>query len=131
MGSSTDFRTYRFKQSPETRKRKLTREIVEKLFDKDQQDSAYDHGHSYSGAIGVMPKGIEWINQIFKTEDEAYEWIENHHEKWNKAMGAQFKKGKLGERNELRADLDEVNHEILILQIRIQEIKTHGVPIQK
>ena len=34
------------------------------------------------------------------------------------------------ERSELRADLDEVNQEILILKIRIYDIKTKGVPIK-
>lgn len=34
------------------------------------------------------------------------------------------------ERRDLRADLDDVNHDIILLKIRIQEIKTHGVPIK-
>ena len=33
------------------------------------------------------------------------------------------------ERRDLRADLDDVNHDIILLKIRIQEIKTKGVPL--
>ena len=58
MGGDLDTRTY---------KKELTKEQVENEFSRDQQDSAYESGHSYSGQIGVMPHGIDWLTQTFKT----------------------------------------------------------------
>lgn len=94
MGANTDFREYYHKPNPDTRKRKLNKDIVEKLFGQDQQDSAYESGHSYSGCIGVMPSGIKWVGN-YKTEEEARTYIEDNHEKWNEAMGASFDKSRL------------------------------------
>ena len=45
MGGNLDIREY---------DSQLTKSQVEKEFDCDQATSAYDHGHSYSGQIGVM-----------------------------------------------------------------------------
>ena len=79
MGASTDFRKY---------DKKLSKEQVEKLFRADQEQSAFDSGHSYSGEIGVMPFGIDWKNlPNIKTLGEAYTYISDNHEKWKMAFG--------------------------------------------
>tara|TARA_Y100001951_G_C11218859_1_gene227501 strand:+ start:438 stop:719 length:282 start_codon:yes stop_codon:yes gene_type:complete len=78
MGGSLDYRTY---------DKALTKEQVEEKFEGDQESSAYESGHSYSGQIGVMPHGIDWQTQTFKTVDEAVEWLSSHHDKWDKAFG--------------------------------------------
>lgn len=89
MGANTDFRTYAG----------FTKEEAEEKFLKDQRESAYEDGHSYSGCIGVMPFGIDWVlkaklpflNGIPALSDtEAMEYISENHEKWEKAMGVPF-----------------------------------------
>ena len=85
MGGSTDFRTY---------DKELTKEQVEKQFSGDQELSAYESGHSYSGQIGVMPHGINWIGSIsFSTNAEAEEYITENHDKWDKAFGLRTEEG--------------------------------------
>ena len=67
MGGSLDTRTYA---------KELSFKQVEEKFDGDQEDSAYESGHRYSGQIGVMPHGINWITSIsLKTNAEAEEYI--------------------------------------------------------
>lgn len=78
MGGNLDTRTYDVE---------LSKSEVEKNFESDQQASAYESGHSYSGQIGVMPHGIEWKSQTFKTRTEAEEYICENHRKWDKAFG--------------------------------------------
>lgn len=80
MGACTDFRTYT----------DLTREEAEKKFRLAQDESAYEDGNSYSGCIGVMPRGINWANETFPSAAEAQEHITKHHEKWEPAMGAAY-----------------------------------------
>ena len=84
MGGSLDTRTY---------DKELTKEQVEEKFSRDQEMSAYESGHSYSGAIGVMPSGIEWLTKTFKTNEEAEEYISEKHDKWDKAFGARTEEG--------------------------------------
>ncbi len=85
MGASEDFRGYD--------KRDRTRSDVEKLFACDQEQSAYEDGHSYSGQIGVMPPGISWINKKFESCNQAENYILDNHDKWDAAMGAEFPDG--------------------------------------
>ena len=84
MGGSLDTRTY---------DKELTKEQVEKAFSRDQEDSAYESGHSYSGQIGVMPHGIDWLTQTCKTLHAAEEYITDEHDKWDKAFGAVTEEG--------------------------------------
>ena len=84
MGWNLDIREY---------DSQLTKSQVEKEFDCDQATSAYDHGHSYSGQIGVMPNGIKWITRTFENAQEAYDYIEDNHNKWDQAFGVKIKDG--------------------------------------
>ena len=84
MGGSLDTRTY---------DKELTKEQVENEFSRDQQDSAYESGHSYSGQIGVMPSGIDWLTEKFKTNSEAIDYITDEHDKWDKAFGVRTEEG--------------------------------------
>ena len=84
MGGSTDFRTY---------DKELTKEQVEEKFSGDQESSAYESGHAYSGQIGVMPKGIDWLTEKFKTNSEAEDYITDEHDKWDKAFGVRTEEG--------------------------------------
>ena len=80
MGACTDFRTYTG----------FTKEEAEKRFRIAQDESAYEDGNSYSGCIGVMPRGISWANETFPSASEAQGYIAKHHEKWEPAMGAAY-----------------------------------------
>jgi hypothetical protein len=84
MGGSLDYRTY---------DKALTKKQVEAKFDSDQESSAYEDGHSYSGQIGVMPSGIDWLTEKFKTNSEAEEYISEKHDKWDKAFGVRTEEG--------------------------------------
>jgi len=84
MGGSLDTRTY---------KKELTKEQVEKEFSRDQEESAYESGHSYSGEIGVMPSGIDWLTKTFKTNSEAEDYICDNHDKWKQAFGLRTEEG--------------------------------------
>ncbi len=77
MGGEFDIRMYSVD---------LTKSQVEDSFKDDQETSAYENGHSYSGCIGVMPSGIEWKSPI-EDNIEAEEFILNNHRKWDKAWG--------------------------------------------
>ena len=80
MGACTDLRTYA----------NFTKVEAERRFTEDQQESAYDSGHSYSGCIGVMPGGVTWVDETFPSAFEAERYITKNHEKWEPAMGVAY-----------------------------------------
>lgn len=80
MGAETDFRTYT----------NFPKEGAEKRFLEDQRQSAHESGHSYSGCIGVMPPGVNWVNETFESAFEAEGYIMRNHEKWEPAMGVAY-----------------------------------------
>ena len=55
--------------------------------------SLYDHGHSYSGCIGMLGPDIQWRTEKFKTIDECEKFIMDNHEKWSPAMAVAFDGG--------------------------------------
>ena len=65
MGGEFDVRVYSID---------LTKSQVEDSFKGDQETSAYENGHRYSGCIGVMPFGIEWKSNM-EDSTEAEEFI--------------------------------------------------------
>jgi|TARA_B110001454_G_scaffold60380_1_gene59023 hypothetical protein len=77
MGGEFDVRVYSID---------LTKSQVEDSFKGDQETSAYENGHRYSGCIGVMPFGIEWKSNM-EDSVEAEEFISSNHRKWDKAWG--------------------------------------------
>jgi hypothetical protein len=68
----------------------LTKKQVEKLWNEGVNESLYQQGHSYSGGIGMLGKGISWIEKEFPTEREADDYLVDNHQKWNGAMGVKF-----------------------------------------
>ena len=79
MGAQLDYRVYE----------DVDKQEAEKLFDVAQRESEHRDGTSYSGAIGVMPKGVKWSNHACDNEEEAVRHIEYAHNKWDKAMGVE------------------------------------------
>jgi len=70
-----------------------TKEEVQKMWAKDVEQSLYDYGHCYSGAIGMLGADIEWVFESFPTERECDDWIMEHHEKWEPPLGVAFNGG--------------------------------------
>ena len=57
-------------------------------------EMAYESGHSYSGTWASAEPGVEFPGtQVFESAEEAEEWIDEHHEKWNKVMAVKFTDG--------------------------------------
>ena len=80
MGAELDYRIYEG----------VSREEAERLFESDQRESAHRDGTSYSGSIGVMPKGVQWIPEQVHSELQALDDLGFNHCKWEKAMGVEF-----------------------------------------
>ena len=80
MGMDFDYRIYEG----------VKKEEAERQFDIAQRESEHRDGTSYSGAIGVMPKGINWSNSVWKSKAQAMHHLEDAHKKWNEAMGVEF-----------------------------------------
>lgn len=68
---------------------KPDRAEAEADFERLQDQDRYENGHSYSGGFG-MATGIEFQDgQRFVSEDDAYEWLCDHTEKWGPAIAVQ------------------------------------------
>lgn len=80
MGAETDYRRYT----------DVTKQEAEKQFLAEQAQSAYEDGNSYSGCIGVLPRGVNWVSEIFPSALDAESYITSKHEKWEVAMGVEF-----------------------------------------
>ena len=80
MGMDFDYRIYEG----------VKKEEAERQFDIAQRESEHRDGTNYSGAIGVMPKGINWSNSVWKSKAQAMHHLEDAHKKWNEAMGVEF-----------------------------------------
>lgn len=70
-------------------------------FDEDDEDYDYDEALEeaqestiYSGEVNAIPADINWINKTFDNEQDAIEYMEKHHEKWENPLGIPFKNGK-------------------------------------
>ena len=83
---------------------KLTQKQAESKWDDDVNESQYCDGHEYSGAIGMLDGKVNWISQVFSTEEKAIEYIENNHNKWDNPMGVIFEKAR-GSSNRLTKQL--------------------------
>lgn len=65
---------------------------------RDVDDAEYEHGHggNYTGSISELGHGVQVSNKVFNSYDEASEYILDHHNKWDGAMGVRYyKKGGL------------------------------------
>lgn len=81
MGAETDYRRYR----------NVTKQEAAEQFTADQDQSSHEDGNNYSGCIGVLPRGVNWVSKkIFPSALDAERYITTHHEKWEQAMGVEF-----------------------------------------
>lgn len=85
MGASTSFR--RFKAD-------LGLDKIKQLWTAAVEQSLYEDGHQYSGEIGMLgSKVAQWHEPAFEgpeAENQAYTFIEEHHEKWRPAIAVSF-----------------------------------------
>ena len=82
MGANFDARGYEGKYS--------FKEVIS-LFMDDIEESQWEDGHSYSGCIGMLDGIDKKISKVFDSHDDAYNYIEDNHQKWNGAWAAKFK----------------------------------------
>ena len=75
-------------------KSKRNQNNIQDLFRSEQESDLHENGHSYSGGIGMLDGRIRWESRTFKTEDEAYEYLSDKHQKWGPPMGLRFEKSK-------------------------------------
>ena len=62
-----------------------TEEQVAEHFRHEQDEDRYYNGHVYSGGMG-MATGLTFTKKEFPNADAAHEWLENHAQKWGRAL---------------------------------------------
>ena len=70
---------------------KLGKEVILKQWDDDCEMSRYEHGHSYSGEIGMLSGKPVFTDKQFETESEADDFICDNHEKWSAPLAVSYK----------------------------------------
>jgi hypothetical protein len=69
----------------------LGKDVIVKIWDDLCEQSRYDHGHSYSGDIGMLRGNIEWHDALLSSRSEASDFIsDNHKEKWSPPVAVSF-----------------------------------------
>lgn len=53
----------------------------------------YEHGHCYSGSIGMLGHKIQWRAEGFPTAEECERFISDNHDKWEPPMAVAFDGG--------------------------------------
>ena len=102
-----------------------------------QEEECEIHGNdTYAGHIGIMPSGINFVERkAFENEEQAREYLEDNHKKWDRAMAVPFKGTGVvydkasqllrDQRNKVTAELTTLEADIL-LSIRSTKSKTIG-----
>lgn len=81
MGANLSTRTYKIEDKEE----------IKKQFAEDVMQSLASDGNSYSGEIGMLGSVIiSWKALESGTQDQAEQYIEDHHNKWDGAMAVSF-----------------------------------------
>ena len=111
MGASFDYRVYETDNKPEIQSLWIEDKIeieesypddyISDNYDEDDEDFDYDDAYDeavddlgYTGQINTMEDNIRWVNiDPFNNEDDAVDYIEKKHEKWNDPLGVPFKNG--------------------------------------
>lgn len=69
---------------------KLGKDAIIRQWDSLCEQSRYDSGHSYSGAIGMLDGSPDWRDTMFASRHEAYEYVSDTQEKWEPPLAASF-----------------------------------------
>jgi hypothetical protein len=82
MGAEFNYRIYADKSG---------KKKIEQIWNGAVEESLHERGHSYSGCIGMLRKGIaKWHDEEFNSEDEASDFLCNSHQKWRNAEAVSF-----------------------------------------
>lgn len=81
MGATTDFRTYKTDDTA----------VVKKKFASACEDARYEDGHGgYTGTIAEMSGVKTWKDLRLDSRDEAEDYIDENHDKWDDAMAVSY-----------------------------------------
>lgn len=69
----------------------LTRNEVEEVFSKAQDQDRYENGHSYSGGFGMATE-LSFPSMTFDRSSDATRWLEENCNKWEDAKAVTFLK---------------------------------------
>ncbi len=58
-----------------------------------QEELCSQYGNdTYAGHLGILPTGLNILTkQCFKSFDEAYDYIQDHHSKWEVALAVSYR----------------------------------------
>jgi hypothetical protein len=81
MGANFDYRIYRTADRAEAARQ----------WDEAVRESEVEDGMSYSGCIGMLRGKATWKDLKLADEDAAWEYLEEHHQKWSPALAVSFR----------------------------------------
>jgi hypothetical protein len=81
VGASFNYRRYDYSQSIER---------VKQLFADAVEESLYEDGNNYSGAIGMLGRVSEFRDKELPDRAAAENFLMDNHEKWSDAMAVSF-----------------------------------------
>jgi hypothetical protein len=67
----------------------LSKDELIKRFQQDQVVGGFEDGHSCYGTIAML-EGVTVSNKVCASYEEACNWIQNQHEKWEPALAVRF-----------------------------------------
>lgn len=82
----------------------MTEAQVRKVWEQDQEAAEHEYGHgAYSGTIATMHGAPNFYDNRLATQDEAYQFCIDKHEKWDAAIACSYLMAvPLGKRDETR-----------------------------
>ena len=78
MGASFDSRTFKLNNSTKDE------------WNGEVESSQCSDGNEYSGCIGMLGKGYVTANHIANSQNDAIDFLEENHSKWDGALGVRF-----------------------------------------
>jgi hypothetical protein len=69
----------------------IDRSEVRRAFEAEQDRTAYDYGHSYSGELNMAPGLTLELSTELESEDAALEFLASKAQKWENAIAVTFK----------------------------------------
>jgi len=68
----------------------LGQTAINQMWDDLCEQSRHDHGHSYSGDIGMLRGSPRWTDTPYFNEDEAHSYIRMNHDKWDPPIAVSY-----------------------------------------
>lgn len=110
MGANLNFETYK----------NCSNEDLKSKFKETQEQLSYEDGNgAYAGHLGILP-GISIKDITFKTQEEAEDYIEKNHQKWNAALAVKYN-AKISKNKIQNASEDKLTAKIKLLNNELKE----------